>query len=209
MVPGFRATQGIQKGGTGLRRKIRAGFSYWYSSYSEHACNTVYFEYFYESQSTTDSAKSVYIYHGCREVAEDFKVITDPMTELENDLIRFQLLNGILYSEFKQPVDITVENAQAMIGLRHEISNNDKQYWCLDLHGLKTYPKEAQEYAARYGQEYIHACAAVAKSGLSKFIVNFFIIVKKPSVPVRAFSFKEDAVNWLLEVKRLNEEELP
>lgn len=126
--------------------------------------------------------------------------------EVENDFIKFMIEDGILFSQFKTTSIGTLEDIKAIINLRHEISAGEKQYWCYDFSGMKTFDKDARDYADKYGQDYLHACAVILNSHITKFIVNTFILLKKPAVPLKGFSKKEDAVNWLKELKKKNEQ---
>jgi hypothetical protein len=123
------------------------------------------------------------------------------MKELENNLIRYWIENGILYSEFKQKIDLNVENVKEFISLRHEISNKKNQYWCMDFENLRSFPKDAQQYTEIYGQEYISAAGVVVSSHVSKFIFNSFALSKTSVVPLQMFSDKEEAVKWLKEMQ--------
>jgi hypothetical protein len=127
------------------------------------------------------------------------------MKEVENDFIKFWIEDNILYSQFKKPTDGTIENIKAIIDLRNEISDDKKQYWCYDFNGIKSYDKDARDYAEKNGQEHLYACAAILNSHIAKFILNAFMILKKPTVPLRGFTKKNDAINWLNELKKKNE----
>lgn len=124
------------------------------------------------------------------------------MRLVENDFVKYWVEDGILYSQFKKPTIGTKENIVALINLRHEISNGENQYWCYDFNGIKSYDKEARDYADKYGQEYLHACAVILNSHITKFILNTFMTLKKPVVPLKGFTKKEDAVKWLSELQK-------
>lgn len=130
---------------------------------------------------------------------------TNTSSLLENEDVKFQIIDEILFTEFKKNLAITKYNITEIIDLRHKISANQKQYWCLDFNGVKSYSKEAQDYASVYGQDFLFACATIANTHFAKFMINFFLIVKKPKVPLKVFTQKEDAVKWLIEQKRKNE----
>jgi hypothetical protein len=127
------------------------------------------------------------------------------MKEVENDFIKFWIEDNILYSQYKKPTDGTIENIKAIIDLRNDISDDKKQYWCYDFNGIKSYDKDARDYAEKNGQEHLYACAAILNSHIAKFILNAFMILKKPTVPLRGFTKKNDAINWLNELKEKNE----
>jgi hypothetical protein len=126
--------------------------------------------------------------------------------ELEDDLHRIWLSSdGILYSEFKKEVILDIAICKKMINVRHEISAGEHQYWLYDFKNIKSMPSEGKEYANLYGQDYLHATAALVHNHLQKYIVNIFIAIKKPKVPFRAFTDKQEAKEWLLKHKQANE----
>jgi hypothetical protein len=127
------------------------------------------------------------------------------MKEVENDFVKFWIEDDILYSQFKKPIDGSVDDIKAIIDLRHEISDDKNYYWCYDFNGIKSYNKEARDYADNYGQENLKACAVILNSHITKFILNTFMMLKKPVVPLRGFTKKSDAVNWLNDLKKKSE----
>ena len=128
------------------------------------------------------------------------------MESLENDYIKFWFEDGILHSTFlKQNVILDAPLAKNVITLRHEASNGEKQYWCYDFRNIKSMPKDGKDYADKYGQEYLHAAAAIVDNHIQKFIVNLFISIKNPVIPFKAFTSKEKDVQWLNEIKIANQ----
>lgn len=126
------------------------------------------------------------------------------MTEVKNDYVKFWINDGILYNEFYKPIDLNEKVVKELIKLRHEISNNENQYWCYSFKGVSTMPKDGRDYAAIHGQDFLYASAAVVDSQITKFIVNVFSMIKKPKVPFKAFVKQDEAVNWLKEFKKGN-----
>lgn len=124
---------------------------------------------------------------------------------MENSYIKFWMENGILFSEYKTSVELNYERMNEVIAMRHEISIEQPQYWCYDINKLKSISKEARDYAEKNGQDYLHACATVVNSTITKFLFNTFLKLKKPVIPFQVFKNKEDAVKWLSELKRKNE----
>jgi hypothetical protein len=126
--------------------------------------------------------------------------------QVENDFIRFWIEDGILHSQFKKTTIVNIERIKSLIDLRTEISTGEKQYWCYDFNGIKSYDVDARNYADKNGQEYLYACAVVFNSHIARFILNTFIGLKKPVVPLKGFMQKKDAMNWLNEIKEKNEQ---
>jgi hypothetical protein len=127
------------------------------------------------------------------------------MNEVENEYARFWFENGILINELKEPIEVDLEIMSKLIELRHEISNNKHQYWCMDGTKLVSLNKEARDYAEKYGQEFIFANAMMVNSHVTKFIFNMYVKLKSPDFPFQAFTDREKAVKWLLEIKSRNE----
>jgi hypothetical protein len=114
--------------------------------------------------------------------------------------------DGIMYSCFLKELKLDLEYIQEFIQFRHEFSQGEKQYWLHDLNGLKIMTKDAKEYGDKYGQEFLHAGAIIVHNHLQKFLLNTFIIVKKPRVTTAIFTNKVSAKKWLLEQKSLHQE---
>lgn len=125
--------------------------------------------------------------------------------KIENDLIVYWKEDGILFSSFNSPVVMTIDIIKTAIDMRHSLSDNSKQYWCSDVTKLKSFNKDARDYADKYGQELLHATAIIVNSHITRFIFNTYMKLKKAEIPLEAFKSKEEAVSWLNELKRINE----
>jgi hypothetical protein len=123
------------------------------------------------------------------------------MDLIENEFVKFWHKDGLMYSAFKGPVHLGPENAKRFIDLRHIISNDQYQYWVMDLRNLKSASKETHDYIGNNGNELLHASAIIVNTFLVKFIVEVYIRVKKPKIPVKIFNSKVNAVDWLMEIK--------
>ena len=126
------------------------------------------------------------------------------MREASNNYTKYWMEDGIMHSMFLQDIHLELELCIALINFRQEFSEGEKQYWLYDLDKLQTMTKDAKDYAAKYGDNYLHAAAIIVHSHLQKFIINTYIIVKKPNVKTRIFTDKVKAKNWLLELKAKN-----
>ena len=100
---------------------------------------------------------------------------------------------------------IDFEKAKITIALRHEISNNQKQYWCYDIALLNSFSKDSRDYADKQGQELLHACATTVNSHLTKFMFNTFLKLKGSKIPMKVFTKKAEAIKWLSEIKANND----
>jgi hypothetical protein len=132
------------------------------------------------------------------------KLVNVTMKEASNNYIKYWMEAGIMHSMFLQDIHLELELCIALINFRQEFSEGEKQYWLYDLDKLQSMTKDAKDYAAKYGDNYLHAAAIIVHSHLQKFIINTYIIVKKPNVKTRIFTDKVKAKNWLLELKAKN-----
>jgi hypothetical protein len=128
------------------------------------------------------------------------------MNEIKNNYVRFWIEEGILFNEFSAQVELNTQTVKELIELRHELSAGELQYWCYDFTKVMFMPKDGRDYAEKFGQEFLHASAAVISSKLQAFIINIFIMLKKPKVPFRAFIDKREAIVWLKDIKTKNEQ---
>lgn len=125
--------------------------------------------------------------------------------KIENSYIIYWKEDGILFSSFKLSTVMTIDVVKTTIEMRHTLSDNLKQYWCSDFTNLKSFNKDARDYAEIHGQEFLYATAVIVNSHITRFILNTFMKLKKADIPLQAFKSKADAVSWLNELKRINE----
>lgn len=122
----------------------------------------------------------------------------------ENQYVKFWIEDGILYNQFKESAILDEKVVKELIDLRHRESNNNHQYWCYDFTQVTSMPKTGRDYAEKHGQDFLYATAAVVNNPIQVFIINLFTTLKRPKVPFKAFSTKEDAVKWLNELRKQN-----
>jgi hypothetical protein len=123
------------------------------------------------------------------------------MKTIENSDIRFWLEEEILFSEYKQPHVMNLENSIAIYELRRQISDGKDQYFCYDIGNLKSMTKEARDYGEIYGQDNLAASAIIVNSHITLFIYNTFLKIKKVKIPVKAFKKRDQGVEWLKKIQ--------
>jgi hypothetical protein len=110
------------------------------------------------------------------------------MQEIENDLIKIEIVQDMVYAYFKGS-SIELDGAKKMIEERLTLSEG-KSYPCLvDTTLVKTITKDARD-------------AFAIGSPVNRLLGNFFLSVSKPGVPTRLFTSKEDALVWLSTFKK-------
>lgn len=124
------------------------------------------------------------------------------MNEVENEYARFWIENDILMSQFKRSINVTKEIMIELIELRHHISKNTHQCWCMDCTNMLSMSKEARDYAEKHGQELLYGCAVLISSHVGKALYNSYNKFYPPKIPFVFFTKKEKAVEWLLTFKQ-------
>lgn len=124
--------------------------------------------------------------------------------KIENENIKFWVENDILFSVYKHPFTMNLENSKEIYALREQISNGLPQYFCYDIGNLKSMSKEARLYGEKYGQNLLIASAVIVNSHVTKLIYNMFLKLYDVKIPTKAFSSRLEAVLWLQNMKNEN-----
>jgi hypothetical protein len=116
---------------------------------------------------------------------------------IENDILKQEYKNGIIYCYFKKnTIDIDIAKEMVKIRLEHF---GDKNYPVILFdEDIKTITKEARDYFnTDEASKGISASAIVLKNPLGKILANFIFGLKKPKVPVKFFNDVKEAEKWL------------
>ena len=106
--------------------------------------------------------------------------------------------DGILRTQVKPHVEITIEDAREALDRMRELSAGKKHPVLVDLTSCKGIDREARTYYA--GEETAKlglAAALLIGSPLARAIGNFFLGINKPVFPARLFTSEAEAIAWL------------
>ena len=106
--------------------------------------------------------------------------------------------DGIVRVKVKPNIQITLQDAQAVIRAVSGVCGGKRCPALVDMRGLIALDREARLYFA--GEETAKAEAAAAliiESPLSRAIGNFFMGLNKPLIPTRLFTSEAEALAWL------------
>ena len=112
--------------------------------------------------------------------------------------------NGIIQMEFPQKnVKINIEDSKGIFQGRMQLTNAGKeQLLMVDLRNNPKPDREARDYAR--SQEFVETTRAMAilvGGPMSKMLGNFFLGFNKGDFPVKLFTEKENAADWLMQYK--------
>lgn len=120
------------------------------------------------------------------------------MTEIENKYATITLSNNIIVGEYKE-VEIDLEAAKLIVKDRKTVANY-VNYPLLVTGSMKKITKEARDYfASKEGSELLSAAALHTDSNFTMYLANFVLKInfKKANIPIKVFSNKQEAINWL------------
>jgi hypothetical protein len=124
------------------------------------------------------------------------------LNEHENEYVKGWTEGDIMFAEFKVPL-MDLDAAKGSVAARLSAAG-DKDYLCLiDSRKVNSITKEARDYlASDDGSKHIIASALVLDSKVGKLLGNFFLQINKPKVPLRLFTNRNDALEWLNSFKK-------
>ena len=95
---------------------------------------------------------------------------------------------------------------EAMLKEAVAFTGGEKYYALVDMTRHVDSTAEARNYyAASEYARYRYADALVIESLATRLVINFYLSINKPPVPSKMFTDKEDAMKWLLQQKRDND----
>jgi len=106
--------------------------------------------------------------------------------------------DGIVHSEVKPHIELTVEDAREVLEQIRLLSGGKRRPVLVDLTHCKAVSREARaHYAGEQGSQAVLAAALLTGSPMARVIGNFFLEINKPIFPVRLFTSEAQALAWL------------
>ncbi|MES2286254.1 MAG: hypothetical protein V4547_11240 [Bacteroidota bacterium] len=116
---------------------------------------------------------------------------------LETKYVKIWIADGILYCTFANDLDVDIEIAKSAVESRINFSKGISYPLLVDMKGIRSFTKEARDYAGKEGARLIKAGALVVDSALTKTLGNLFLLINKPNVPTKLFTDEKEAKEWL------------
>ena len=121
----------------------------------------------------------------------------------QTDFYRFKYEDDIMFMTYING-PITLDIAKEIVAKRCEKMNKEDVFILIDDMNLKSIDQEARAYlSSDEGVKGLKAGALVVSSAFSKHMANFFlkITVNKQKIPTRLFTDRQEAIDWLNELK--------
>lgn len=125
---------------------------------------------------------------------------------LENEYVHLELNNGIIIGTYKSNI-ITLNAAIEVVALRKKMSGNKSFPTLIKDYSVIRIEKKAREYfASDVGSQGIESVAVLTDSIYKSALMNFFIKVLPPKMPVKLFNNEKEALLWLNQLKKTSNE---
>lgn len=120
---------------------------------------------------------------------------------LETKYVKLWIEDGILFCRFTENLNVDLDIVKSSVESRINFSKGISYPLLIDMKGVRSFTKEAREYAGKEGIKLVKAGALVVDSALTKMLVNLFLLINKPNVPTKLFTDENEAKEWLQHFK--------
>lgn len=120
------------------------------------------------------------------------------MKIFENDQIRMEVQDEILYATYKSGLRMTLQDAQNVVEERLKLLEGKELPVLIIDSGVVSMDKSARDYlSSEAGIRGLKSAAIIENSFFSKVLINFFLRLTNPKIQVKAFGNEEEALAWL------------
>ncbi len=120
------------------------------------------------------------------------------MNSFENHQIKMEIIDGILYGNYKAGFKITLPDAKLIVAERLKLLDGRVLPSLALDGGVVSMDKAARDYfSSPEGIQGLKTVALVENSFFSKMLINFFLKLTNPKIQVRAFNNMNEAIDWL------------
>ena len=120
---------------------------------------------------------------------------------LENEGFKYVHLSiekGVLVAVYKAGLQIDLEIAEEIVETRLKFVEYRPYPVLVDDRGVKSMSREARVFfSSEKSLEGVKAGAILSRTTFSELLINFFLKISRPSIPIQSFANKKKALQWL------------
>lgn len=106
--------------------------------------------------------------------------------------------SGILIQAYHDNIDLLLDDAREEFALYSKLCKSIKRPLLVDIRNIRSVERKAREfYSSPATSKYLKATALLIENPVSRIIGNFYLGLNKPVLPLRLFTNKEEAIDWL------------
>jgi hypothetical protein len=120
------------------------------------------------------------------------------LSKFDTSYVYFEIKNNILFATYKKGLRIDLDMAKKIVKQRLDFMQGREMPVIVFDDGVISISKEARDYlGSSQGNKNLKAGAIIKSTPVAKAIASFFLFVTKPSIPARAFTDVDAALDWL------------
>jgi len=113
--------------------------------------------------------------------------------------------DDILMVEIKEGSELTLNNAKENIKALQNLSPESGCRVLVNISQVKSVSRECRAFASSQDtHNFITRLALIVNSPVSRVIGNFFLGLNRPPFPLKLFTNKDEAINWL-KIRRITQ----
>ena len=113
---------------------------------------------------------------------------------------------NILYFKMLKSSNIDIDTAKEIVKAASEIAGNQKHGNLVDIRDMIFISREARIYLGKQDRKNVIAIAILKNSAFQNALINIYMQFTKPGIPTKAFDKMIDALYFLREKLRENQE---
>ena len=103
----------------------------------------------------------------------------------------------ITYEPKEGVTSFTMPQLELMLDILLDLSNGTPKPYFSNNTNLKTIDTEERLYITKHIHRFASKFAMTENSAITRFITHTFMQLSRPSIPVKMFKTKQEAINWL------------
>lgn len=113
--------------------------------------------------------------------------------------------DDIIFFKYAPQLEMSIEIAKDIVRSRLEYTNGKPTYTLIDFTNVQVVTKEARDYMndPEGGLKGILGGAFLSNNLVTTLFINLYLRINKPTIPAKFFTKKDEAIDWLKELKKI------
>ncbi len=124
---------------------------------------------------------------------------------IENEYVEIWFENGLVYEVFKPGTVINIAAAERIVKDRLTVSAGKTSPIFIDLRQMVATDNRSRSFlASEEAQEFLSAGALLINNEIQRLLMNLWLKIDRPYIPVKGFTDMAKALEWLETYKYMN-----
>ena len=130
---------------------------------------------------------------------EEVSIIKEVTTDIGVIALRSDQI--ITFEPYPYKTTATLKDLKEMYEVLMELCEGEPKPYYSNNTRLRSMGSEEKAFIKQNFHHFAKACASHYESPLTKYITNMLIHLYRPAIPIKSFTSKEEAINWLKSFK--------